>query len=494
MPFRLSYVAKYVAINIIITFFSILAAIAWAPAASAANEDIWFEQFKRTATDEQLYRFLYAMPKGGDLHNHSSGSNFPSWWYELATNENQNGGYRYYTKTSHKSCRNHRDDNVQSNQKTLLFINIQQSTFSALDKCEQSEFSLLSSLNTEQKQAWLNSIWLDKPHEGREEFFEAHWQRLNQLTANPFIAADMLVKNMQALAAEGVLYLETQASAYRYLRADGSSYSAMDVAQLFRDRLMQKDALDTQVTVRLQQAILRFLPDAEQLLAQSYQFVDKNRDLYVGLNIVGREDNQQGNPLRFLSTLRKLRATLPEVKLAFHAGEAVEPNSNIRDTLLLGADRIGHGLNLIKDPNTLLLMRHNRFLVEINLISNFKLGYVSNLAEHPFPEYLRIGIPVALSTDDRGMWHSNLTDEFFVAVKEFGLNWSEIIKLSENSIHYSFVEEKVKSRLLEAYSQNLAAFSRKLINTEKTSTSPIVSGHFICQNYQICLNDIQNKV
>jgi adenosine deaminase CECR1 len=94
-----------------------------------------------------------------------------------------------------------------------------------------------------------------------------------------------------------------------------------------------------------------------------------------------------------------------------------EPNSHVRDTLLLGADRIGHGVNLITDPDTMRLMRHGPYLVEINLVSNLLLEYVSDYSEHPFPEYLRTGIPVALSTDDRGMWDSNLTDEFFVAVQ-----------------------------------------------------------------------------
>ena len=55
--------------------------------------------------------------------------------------------------------------------------------------------------------------------------------------------------------------------------------------------------------------------------------------------------------------------------------------------------------------------------MEINLISNLLLEYVSDYDAHPFPEYLRTGIPVALSTDDRGMWDSTMTDEFFVAVK-----------------------------------------------------------------------------
>ena len=39
--------------------------------------------------------------------------------------------------------------------------------------------------------------------------------------------------------------------------------------------------------------------------------------------------------------------------------------------------------------------------MEINLISNLLLEYVSDYDAHPFPEYLRTA-SVALSTDDRG--------------------------------------------------------------------------------------------
>jgi adenosine deaminase CECR1 len=51
--------------------------------------------------------------------------------------------------------------------------------------------------------------------------------------------------------------------------------------------------------VRLQVAILRFLPDAEEHLRYLYDFVARNSDLFVAVNMVGREDNDKGYPLRF---------------------------------------------------------------------------------------------------------------------------------------------------------------------------------------------------
>jgi len=151
----------------------------------------------------------------------------------------------------------------------------------------------------------------------------------------------------------------------------------------------------------------------------------------------------------------------------------------VRDTLLLGADRIGHGLNLISDDDTMLLMRHGPYLVEINLISNLLLEYVSDYSEHPFPEYLRTGIPVALSSDDRGMWESTMTDEFYVAATEFRLSWEEIKTHGRNSLEHAFVADESKERVLR--------FERQVQRQgiEKLGPMPETRG-FVCSRYGLC--------
>jgi adenosine deaminase CECR1 len=448
----------------------------------------WFETFKQQASPEQLYDFLYLLPKGGDLHNHLSGSNFSEWWFELATDQTLNGGYRYYTQIFATICQKADALEFNSIGNFLAFRNIQHSHYEQLAECEKSQYKLVNELSAAEKQGWLNSIRLDKSGEGRDEFFEKHWPRLNDLMNNPYIQAALLVKNMQAFGQENLVYLETQVGARNMLRADGSFFEPADVVDIYRQRLAQKDALSSGVTARLQYTLLRFTADAEQQLEWIYRFVDQHRDLYVGINMAGREDNDKGYPLRFLSTLRKLRSTLPAVDLSIHAGEVDEPNFHVRDTLLLGATRIGHGVNLIDDPQTMLLMRNGQVMVEINLVSNLLLEYINDYSQHPFPEYLRTGIPVALSTDDRGMWDSTMTDEYYIAVKQFNLSWQELIKLGENSLQYSFVDEKTKQRLLGQYDARLEKFikdfKRQGMNMLKSTQSP--KRGFICQYYSLC--------
>ena len=456
--------------------------------AQAATAD-WFNDIKLSGSATDLYRVLYAMPKGGDLHNHLSGSNFSEWWYELALAEKKRG-YEYYTKVRIENCVAYGGNEYGGSPYYLLFRNIMASEYAALSACEQREYKRLEDLNADEKAAWLNSIRLDKPYEGRDEFFGTHWPRLNALGWNPWIQAETLVRNMQAFGAEGLSYLETQVTVAGFLNPDGTPMPSDQGVDILRQRLQQPDAIATGVTVRLQISILRFHPQAEQQLRFVYQYVHDHNDLFVAVNMVGREDNDKGYPLRFLETLRDLRRQYSGVRLSIHAGEVDEPNQHVRDTLLLGADRIGHGINLITDPDTMTLLRHGPYLVEINLISNLLLNYVSSYEQHPFPEYLRIGIPVALSTDDRGMWDSTMTDEFFVAVTEFDLSWDEIKTLSRNSLQYSFVQPAVRQQLLQEFDTRISKFElgmQKYGVTRLPAMPP--TRQFICTRYELCVQD-----
>ena len=122
----------------------------------------------------------------------------------------------------------------------MMFVTLQVS-LKKLPECEQGEFERLEDLTIEQKLGWLNSIKLDKPFEGRMEFFETHWQRLADLAANPVIRGEILYRNLR-LSREGLIYLEPQVNAFGYLAPDGSEISPDEVAKQINARLAQEDA------------------------------------------------------------------------------------------------------------------------------------------------------------------------------------------------------------------------------------------------------------
>lgn len=389
-----------------------------------------FDEFKTTATPAQLYALLYDLPKGGDLHDHAGGADRPEWIYTVATDPARNGGDTFYTRARFNAA-------ADAIAPGARFHNLRQHGYDRLAAAVKQEYVRIDSLTPAERSDWCNSLRLDAPDEGRDEFFKVLWPRRGQLEGNLALSTEMVVENLKAFGAEHLAYVEMQFGADGFVTNTGAPISTEDAVAFIRQRLAQPDVVATGVTVRFQKTILRFAPDAEARLATAYAFADSHRDLWVGLNMAGIEENGRGYPLRFLETFRAMRARYPTLALSIHAGEMDGNDSHIRDTLLLGASRIGHGVNLIKDPATMLLLAQTRrVLVEVNLISNRLLEYTPDLSKHPFPEYLRTGVPVCLNTDDRGMWDSNLTDEYFTAVKTFNLSWSEIVELGRNSLAY----------------------------------------------------------
>ena len=444
-------------------------------ALTAADFSARFEAIKRTATPAELYTFLYALPKGGDVHNHLGGAIRAEWWYAAATDPARNGGDTFYTRVRFTA-------EVKSGVPLVLYQTIRRATYERLTPDGQADYAPLTALSSAQKQAWLDALRLDRPGEGREEFFSWIWPRSGQLHQNIHVVAETMIVTMQAYGAEGLRYLETQQGAQNFRDNRGELIPADVAAKFLQTRLAQPDARATGVTVRFQATVLRFLPNAEQQLAELYEFVDGHRDLWVGINMAGIEENDKGNPARFTAKYRELRRRYPTLALSIHAGEMDGPDHHVRDTLLLGASRIGHGVNLIQDPATLLLLQQTRrVLVEINLISNRLLEYTPNLAQHPFPEYLRTGIPVCLNTDDRGMWDSNLTDEYYTAVTTFNLSWDELIQLGRNSLSFSFAAPAVKAQLLADYERDLSAFTEKYLAPDSLASlatvSPVTYGY-----------------
>jgi adenosine deaminase CECR1 len=415
--------------------------------------DATFEEIKKAASPAQLYSFLWAVPKGGDLHNHY-GLSFPgSDLYQVATDPAVLKGNQFYTRVRFGVCPGGREPLIR-------FRTIQRSSYNALSACEKKEYDLLNSLSPELKAEWISSMILDRPGEGRNEFFEVIGQRRGEIVNDPNVSLALFLKNLQLIGAQNMRYLEAQARP-RFRDQNGGPIDDEKGYDMMKALLRSPEAKATGVTVRFLAGISRFAPDAEEQVEKVYEFLDTHRDLWVGMNMAGREDNDKGHPSRFMEVHKKMRRKYSGIRLALHGGEVDSPGKDVRYTLMLGAERVGHGVNLITDPDTMLLMRHNHYLVEINLISNNLLEYVPDLSKHPFPEYLRFGIPVCLNTDDPGVWDSNITDEYFTAVNNFRLTWSEVVQLGRNGLRYSFLQEPAKTLLLADYDQAVRRFEAR---------------------------------
>jgi adenosine deaminase len=172
---------------------------------------------------------------------------------------------------------------------------------------------------------------------------------------------------------------------------------------------------------------------------------------YVGINFVMPEDGflSMRDYHRHMQIIDYLHAVYPQVRISLHAGEVapglVPPEGlrfHIREAVELGhAERIGHGVDVMyeENPQALLAeMARRHVMVEINLTSNDVILGIRG-AQHPLPDYLAAGVPVALSTDDEGVSRIDLTHEYVRAVTEFGLGYAELKQSARTSLEHSFL-------------------------------------------------------
>jgi adenosine deaminase len=83
-----------------------------------------------------------------------------------------------------------------------------------------------------------------------------------------------------------------------------------------------------------------------------------------------------------------------------HAGEG-RPPSEIRLSIeLLEANRVGHGTTLLEDPSVLDLVRERGVTIEACPTSNVQTGVIPDVAAHPLPRWLELGVRACVNTDN----------------------------------------------------------------------------------------------
>jgi adenosine deaminase len=423
-----------------------------------------------------LEAFLREMPKGGDLHNHLSGSIYAESYLKWAA-----------------------DDNLCV--VTATFTVVADPCDAAAGRLPAAAVLQDAALYNATIDAWSMRNW-ETGRNGHDHFF-ATFAKFSRANTNH--TGDMLAEVVARAAAEQVSYLELMVT------PDGGVSSRLgreagwlpDFAQM-RTRLLaaqfgevitqtrqRLDATEARknavlkcgtptadpgclVTVRYISEVARARP-AEQVFAQilaGFELATAEPRI-VGINLVQPEDDPvavRDFSLQ-LSMIDFLHGLYPAVRIALHAGELVEGlvppevlRFHVRDSIRKGhALRIGHGTAVMHEDDPLALLREmaaKKILVEVALSSaDLILGVKGH--SHPLGLYLQYGVPVALATDDAGVSRSSHTHEWVKAVQEQGLDYPAIKRMVHNSIEYAFVDPPTKARLKQRLDSDFRLFEKR---------------------------------
>ncbi len=133
--------------------------------------------------------------------------------------------------------------------------------------------------------------------------------------------------------------------------------------------------------------------------------------------------------------------------LVHHAGETAGPAS-IREVLTTcHAERIGHGIRALDDPELVAELRDRAIPLEVCPSSNVALGLAPTLAAHPVAELGAAGLAVTLNTDIPNLLGITLSAEYQRIRDTFGYTDTDLADLNHTAIDASFAPLETKAKL-----------------------------------------------
>lgn len=428
-----------------------LSTMTMASQASEANTASRFETIKQDP--DKLRTFLYAMPKGGDLHLHESGAAFAENLVRYAANDHLCLNPSTYEAYVNPNC----------NQEDLLA-------------------NALSDKNKMNKivAAWSMQDFQAGKESAHDHFFAAfgkfsaitrvhHAEMLAELSKRAEEQNEQYVEVMLTTDAARGAALGEQIGWDGNIEGTWQKIKAANIdeivkfgsQQLSADEAKKSEILGCQSDPKQAgcQIKIRYIAQIgrEQTpgrvfgqMVAAFELASKDPRV-VGLNLVQAEDGKLSSRDYDLhmNMLAFLHKHYPATHITLHAGElsdaVTQPDmmkSHIRDAVEIAhAERIGHGVDIEKEIDYQALLNDMaawRILVEVNLSSNEIILDVMG-RKHPLPLYLQHRVPLAISTDDEGVSRSMLTNEFVKATQEFNLTYQTLKTFVRNSIAFSFL-------------------------------------------------------
>ena len=456
---------------------------------SAQDIDKYFESIRNN--NAELTAFFSQMPKGGDLHNHYSGSvyaetyidyvvgrdyiingntlevraSFPNdttGWFHFSALDN-NGLAIYKQKLIQKWSV--KDYNGVSYPSDKQFFETFNGFGIANDTITRLAVGLLELKHRAQKEHvnYIETMFTSIPcaaNRAPDAEFNTQFEdaQAGHDVAKVTATMDKLWKLEQT----------------RNIKAYADAFNDTVVTRLHNELKID----DATFTMRYQNYVVRVIPPADVFKALIVAFQSASTcPLVVGVNIVAPENNDVSMHDYWLhmQMFRYCHKLFPNVKYAMHAGELVlgmvkpeELTWHINEAVrVAGANRIGHGVDIAHEDSCYKLleyMAHNDIPVEINLYSNEFILKVKD-DQHPMTLYNEFKVPIVISSDDAGVLRSNLTDQFVLLAKRYkNISYKEIKQFVYNSIRYSFIKEQgVKDNITKQLDTEFSKFERETL-------------------------------
>ncbi len=175
----------------------------------------------------------------------------------------------------------------------------------------------------------------------------------------------------------------------------------------------------------------------------------KSRNLPVPLVGADLSDNEwAAEPETFAGFFDSLREA--GFGITAHSGLNTSAEHLWRTIKLLKPRRIGHGILALRDPVLVDEIRRQDIHLEVSVLSNWITEAVPSIQEHPLPRLLQAGLSVGINSDDPGLFGSNLSGEYELLGRVFGLSGEDFTAINLNALGGSFLPKETRDKVRKA--------------------------------------------
>lgn len=132
--------------------------------------------------------------------------------------------------------------------------------------------------------------------------------------------------------------------------------------------------------------------------------------------------------------------------LTLHAGECGCMH-NVIEGIKLGSKRIGHGVAINQDKQSLQFVKENDVLLEMCPKSNIQTKAITGLEALNLPYLLEQDIPFLINTDNRTVTQTSLNEEYTLLIENKMMTLEQVQYINERAVDYAFLSDEERKQL-----------------------------------------------
>ena len=177
--------------------------------------------------------------------------------------------------------------------------------------------------------------------------------------------------------------------------------------------------------------------------------------LAEGVIALGLGGNEEGYPAEQFAPWFE-QALAAGLHSTPHAGEGAGPVSVWNALRTLGAERIGHGVRSVEDPELVRHLVRQQIPLEVCPGSNVCLGIYPDFAVHPLPVLYKAGVQLSVNSDDPPLFNVTLNEDIERLYSAFHLELDEIDEIILNGVRHSFLPQERKQSMEAEFRAEMA--------------------------------------